>query len=59
MSKLKTYDVIVHISAEWYGTVQATSRADAKRIAEEQYDEGDLRQCGEETEGVDVEEVKS
>jgi hypothetical protein len=59
MSTLKTYDVIVHTTAEWYGTVQAASRADAARIAEEQFNEGNLTQCDEEIEGVNVEEVKS
>ena len=52
MSKLKTYEVTIKTSAEWTGTVQAQSLADAKRIGEEEFNEGSLRQCGEEVEGV-------
>lgn len=52
MSKFKIYDVVVKTSAEWTGTVQANSLRNAKRIAEEEFNEGNLRQCGEEVEGV-------
>ncbi len=52
MRKLKSYEVIVKTSAEWSGTVQAKSRADARRIAEQEFDEGSLQQCGEEVETV-------
>ena len=52
MSKLKSYDVIVKTSDEWHGGVQAKSIADAKRIAEQQFSEGNLQQCGEEVETV-------
>lgn len=52
MSKLKSYEVFVNTSGQWYGTVQATSRRKAKRIAEDQFNDGELRQCGEEVEAV-------
>ena len=52
MSKLKSYEVIVKTSGEWYGTVHANSLRDAKRIAEDEFNEGNLRQCGEEVEAV-------
>ena len=37
MSKLKTYKVSVVTSDTWQGSVQAASRADAKRLAAEQF----------------------
>ena len=52
MSKPKTYDVMVRASAEWYGTVHANSLRDAKRIAEDEFNVGNLRQCGEEVEAI-------
>ncbi len=52
MSKLKTYEVIVRTSGEWSGTVQAPSLVDAQRIGEQEFDEGNLQQCGEEVETV-------
>ena len=52
MRKLKTYEAVVKISAKWFGEIQATSVADAKRIAEEEFNEGNLRQIGEEVEAV-------
>lgn len=52
MSKLKDYEVILKTSAEWYGTVQAKSLRDAKRIAEDEFNEGQLKQFGEEVEAV-------
>lgn len=52
MTKLKTYDVIVKTSTEWYGEVQAKSLRSAKRLAESEFDEGNLRQIGEEFEAV-------
>ena len=52
MRKLKSYEVIVKTSAEWSGTVQAKSLADARRIAGQEFDEGSLQQCGEEVETV-------
>lgn len=52
MSKLKSYEVLLKTSGEWYGTVEAKSRAEARRIAEDQFNDGELRQCGEEIEEV-------
>lgn len=52
MSKLKSFEVIVTTSGEWYGTVNAQSRREAKRLAEDAFNEGNLRQCGEEVESV-------
>lgn len=52
MSKLKSYDVIVKTSGEWSGSVQAKSLDHAKRIAEQEFSEGSLQQCGEEVETV-------
>jgi len=52
MSKLKSYEVIVKTSGEWYGTVQAKSLRAAKRLAEDEFNEGNLTQCGEEVEAV-------
>jgi len=52
MSKLKTYEVIVKISGDWYGDVQAKSLREAKQIAEDEFNEGNLRQIGEEVEAV-------
>ena len=52
MSKLKSYDVIVKTSTEWYGEIQAKSLRTAKRLAEDEFNEGNLRQFGEEVEAV-------
>jgi len=52
MSKLKSYEVFVKTSGEWYGSVNAKSLREAKRLAEDEFNEGNLRQCGEEVEGV-------
>jgi hypothetical protein len=52
LRSLKSYEVTVKTSAEWYGTVQAKSRSEARRIAEEEFNEGSLKQCGEEVETV-------
>ena len=52
MSVLKPYDVMVKTTAEWSGTVSATSLRHAKQLAEESFGEGCLRQCGEEVETV-------
>ena len=52
MSVLKPYDVIVKTTAEWSGTVSATSLRHAKLLAEESFGEGGLNQCGEEVETV-------
>lgn len=49
---LKSYDVIVKTTAEWTGTVNATSLRHAKQLAEESFDEGGLSQCGEDVEAV-------
>jgi hypothetical protein len=49
---LKSYDVIVKTTAEWSGTVDATSLRHAKQLAEESFGEGGLSQCGEEVEAV-------
>jgi hypothetical protein len=52
MSKLKSYEVIVKTSAEWYGTVRAQSRSDARRLAGQRFDECSLKQYGEDVETV-------
>jgi hypothetical protein len=52
MTKFKSYEVIVKTSGEWYGTIQAKSLRDAKRLAEDEFNEGNLTQCGEEVEAV-------
>ena len=39
---------IVVTTDEWAGTVQATSRYAARKLAEEAFNEGNLQQCGEE-----------
>jgi hypothetical protein len=44
MSKLKPYEVIVKTTAEWSGTVHAQSLADAKRLGEEAFNDGNLEQ---------------
>ena len=49
---LKSYDVIVKTTAEWSGTVDATSLRHAKQLAEESFGEGGLSQCGEDVEAV-------
>ena len=58
MSKLKTYEAIVITSAEWAGTVQATSRAEAKSLAECEFNDGNFKQCGEEIERIKIQEVR-
>jgi hypothetical protein len=52
MSVLKPYDVIVKTTAEWSGTVNATSLRQAKQLAEQAFDDGSLSQCGENVEAV-------
>ena len=52
MSKLKSYGVIVKTRDEWSGIVKARSLADAKSVAEDEFNEGNLRQSGEEVETV-------
>lgn len=52
MSTLKSYVVLVKTSAESYGTVEATSLDEAKQLAKDAFDEGDLTQCGKEIEAV-------
>jgi hypothetical protein len=52
MRKLKSYEVIVKTGAEWSGAVQAKSLSEARRIAEQKFDEGSLQQCGKEVKTV-------
>ena len=56
--RLKTYDVIVTTSAEWFGTVEAKSRSAAKRLAEDEFNEGNLKQCDEEIQRIKIQEVR-
>lgn len=58
MRKLKTYDVVVVTTDEWARTVQATSRADARQLAEYAFSAGPLQQCGEEIEHIKLEEIR-
>ncbi len=58
MSKVKTYEVIVSTTAKWFGTVEANSRAAAKRLGEDQFNEGEFRQIDEEIVKVKVCEVR-
>lgn len=59
MSKLKTYDVVVTTTDQWSGTVEALSRSAARRLAQTEFDEGRLRQTGEEIEKIAASEVRS
>ena len=43
MSKLKSYEAIVITSAEWAGSVQAASRAEAKSLAECEFNDGNFK----------------
>jgi hypothetical protein len=52
MSVLKPYDVIVKTTAEWSGSVNATSLRHAKQLAEQAFGEGSLSQCDEDIETV-------
>jgi hypothetical protein len=58
MRKLKTYDVTVVTTDQWAGTVQATSRAAARKLAEDAFNEGDLQQCGEDIERIKLKEIR-
>ena len=58
MSKLKTYDVIVVTTDKWAGSVQAKSRAAAKQLAEDEFNEGHFQQCDEEIQRVEILEVR-
>jgi hypothetical protein len=57
--KPATYAVRVKTTAEWYGTVEASSVKEAKRKAEEQYNDGELTQCGEDIEAVIAHKVRT
>ena len=57
MRKLKSYDVTVVTTDEWAGTVQATSRYAARKLAEEAFNEGNLQQCGEEIQHIKLREL--
>jgi hypothetical protein len=57
MSKLKTYDVIVVTTDEWSGTVQATSRTSARKLAEAAFNDGEFQQCGEEIQHIKLREL--
>jgi hypothetical protein len=58
MTALKTYDVIVVTTDEWAGTVQATSRSAARKLAEAAFNDGELQQCGEEIERIKLKEIR-
>jgi hypothetical protein len=57
MRKLKTYDVTVVTTDKWAGTVQATSRTAARKLAEDAFNEGHLQQCGEEIQHIKLREL--
>ncbi len=59
MTKLKTYEVTVTTMDKWFGTVEAKSRATARRRADYHFNEGDLRQIEEEIVKIQVSEVRS
>jgi hypothetical protein len=59
MSELKTYDVVVIVSGQFAGLVQATSKKAAKQIAEAEFNEGNLEQFEEEVTSVTAQEVRS
>lgn len=59
MKKLKTYEVTVTTMDKWFGTVEAKSRSTARRRADYHFNEGDLRQIGEEIVKIKVSEVRS
>jgi hypothetical protein len=59
MKKPKTYEVVVSTTAQWFGTVEAHSRAAAKRLGEDQFNEGDFRQIEEDIVKIKVSEVRS
>lgn len=48
MSQAKSYEVIIKSTANWTQTIEARSLREAKRIAEDEFNEGRLRQCEEE-----------
>ncbi len=58
MGELKTYDVIVVTTDEWAGTVQATSRSAARKLAEAAFNDGEFQQCGEEIERIKLKEIR-
>ena len=59
MSKVKTYEVVVTTTEKWFGTVEAKSRSAARRIGEDQFNEGEFRQIYEQVVNVKVCEVRS
>lgn len=59
MRKLKSYEIVVATTAKWFGTVEATSRAAATRLGEDQFNEGAFRQIEEEMASIEVCEVRS
>lgn len=54
MSTSKTFDAIVVVSSAWFGKVQAVSLPEAQDAARDAFNEGQLRQSGEEIVHVDV-----
>ncbi len=54
MSKLKPYEVIVKTTAEWSGTIHAQSLAEAKRVGEEAFNNGNLEQFEEDVAAVNA-----
>ena len=58
MSKLKTYEVVVTTTAKWFGTVEDKSRTAAKRLGDDQFNEGDFRQIYEEIVKIKACEVR-
>lgn len=59
MSTIKTYEVTITTSDQWLGNVEARSRSSARRIAENEFNEGNFRQIGEEISRISVSEVRS
>lgn len=58
MSELKTYDCFVITEDWWDGTVQAKSPGEAKRLAQDAFNEGRFELCEGEILRIEVEEVQ-
>lgn len=59
MTDLKTYEVTLTTTQNFFGRVDARSCAEAKRLAELQFNEGAFRQIVEEIATIKVSEVRS
>jgi hypothetical protein len=59
MTDLKPYDITLTTTQNFFGTVNARSCAEAKRLAEVQFKEGSFRQIVEEIATIKVSEVRS